>query len=153
MEFNAVSDAVDIEAGPPRGRPAGRTEHRLHLGGVDAFGIVYYTRYWDWYQHAFEELLRELGHPLPTVLEKGHGFPVVHAEIDYRRALLLDETVHCEVWPFAVGDRSLRLAGRFLDGDGELLAAASTVHVISAQDRSRVEMPAWLRDAAVAGEG
>ncbi len=123
------------------------TKRRLDMDGVDAFGIVFYARYWEWYQHAFEELLRVLGHPLPELLSNGVGFPAVHAEIDYREMLTLDDVVHCDLWPVEVGNRSLRMTAVFTNDQGREVARASTVHVVTGRDRSKPSMPAWLRDA------
>lgn len=125
-----------------------RTERRLHLDGVDAFGIVYYARYWDWYEHTFEQLLSDLGHPLAELLGEGIGFPAVHAEIDYTTAALLGDLVRCELRPVGAGGRSLRLRARFSNGDGEQLAVASTVHVATRRDRTPAALPDWLRAAA-----
>lgn len=145
MDLSVTADAA---LGPAPGHTVGRVERYLGLDGVDAFGIVYFSRYWDWYQHAFEILLEELGHPLRGLIDEGLGMPVVHADIDYRRALLLGERVTCEVWPVAAGRSSLRMAGRFTDVDGELLAVAGTVHVVTAKDALKsTEMPVWLREA------
>lgn len=134
-------------------RPAGRSHNRLHLGGVDAFGIVYYSRYWDWYQQAFEDLLRASGHPLPELLADGQGFPAVHAEIDYRRTLRLGETVDCELWAGSVGRRSLRLSARFTSGDGHILADAGTVHVSLGRNGEPRAMPEWVHGLVLTSDG
>ena len=139
-----IDVAAEDDHGPPSRSAVGRSHNRLHLGGVDAFGIVYYSHYWDWYQQAFENLLRASGHPLPEILATGQGFPVVHAEIDYRRTLRLGQTVDCELWVTSVGGRSLRLAGQFTDGEGHVLATAATVHVSLARDGGPRDMPEWV---------
>jgi len=138
---------TDQAVRPPGDGVSVSTQRRLHMDGVDAFGIVFYARYWEWYQHTFEELLRVLGHPLPELLSDGIGFPAVHAEIDYREMLTLDDVVHCHLWPVEVGNRSLRMTAVFTNDQGREVARASTVHVVTGRDRSKLSMPGWLRDA------
>lgn len=130
------------------------TEARVHFDQVDGFGIVYFARYWDWYHHAFEQLLKELGHPLSDLLREGIGFPAVHADIDYRGMLYLGDLVRCHLTVTRVGRRSIALAAQFVDDAGREVAAATTVHVAALRDGSPAKLPAWLRQAAPAtGEG
>ena len=132
----------------PTDRIVVRTERRLHLDEVDAFGIVFYARYWEWYQHTFEAFLRELGHPLEGLFAEGYGFPVAHADIDYRTMLRLGQIVRCEMWGAAVGQRSVTMNARFSNEAGAELARAKTVHVAVGSDGSPQTVPDWLRDAA-----
>ena len=124
------------------------TERRLHLDDVDGFGIVFFARYWLWHQHTFEQLLRDVGHPLESLFAENLGFPVVHADIDYRSMVRLGEIVRCRMRVAEVGDRSLTLATQFTNEAGTGLADASSVHVAVGVDGSPRTIPDWLRVVA-----
>jgi YbgC/YbaW family acyl-CoA thioester hydrolase len=143
-----VDETVAADSGSGRPRVLVSTEARVHFDQVDAFGIVYFARYWDWYHHAFEQLLSDLGHALPDLLREGLGFPAVHADIDYRGMLYLGDLVRCHLTITRVGRRSITLAGTFVDDAGRQLAEATTVHVAVLKDGSSAELPQWLRQAA-----
>lgn len=118
---------------------------RLGMDGVDAFGIVYFGRYWDWYEHTFEGLLAGAGHPLPAMLEEGVGLPVVRSEMDYRRALKLGEEVTATLTIAHVGTRSVRFQALFRDRAGDVTAEGVVVHAYTAVGMGPAEAPDWLR--------
>lgn len=121
---------------------------RLGMDGVDAFGIVYFGRYWDWYEQAFEGLLAAAGHPLEAMLERGVGLPVVHAELDYRNAIRLGDHVTATVTLERVGTRSVAFAATFDDQDGNVTAEGTVIHAYSAIGMGPADAPDWLRALA-----
>lgn len=121
---------------------------RLGMDGVDAFGIVYFGRYWDWYEQTFEGLLAAADHPLTSMLDSGVGLPVVHTEMDYRHALRLGDEVIATLTLQSVGTRSVRFAASFHDHDGNLAAEARVIHAFTAVGMGPADAPDWLRALA-----
>lgn len=138
---------MSIAEQTPTERIVEPTERRLYLDEVDAFGIVFYARYWEWHQHAFEAFLRELGHPLEGLVRRGLRLPGRHADIDDRTMLRLGQIVRCEMWAATVGERSVTMNARFGNEAGAELARAKTVHVAVGSDGSPGTVPDWLREA------
>jgi acyl-CoA thioester hydrolase len=59
-------------------------EIRVYYEDTDCGGVVYYANYLKYFERARTEFLRDRGQPLTDYMEKGLGFIVVRAEVDYR---------------------------------------------------------------------
>ncbi|MEW6616553.1 MAG: YbgC/FadM family acyl-CoA thioesterase [Thermodesulfobacteriota bacterium] len=59
-------------------------EIRVYYEDTDCGGVVYYANYLKYFERARTEFLRDRGQPLKDYMEKGIGFIVVRAEVDYR---------------------------------------------------------------------
>jgi len=121
-----------------------RSTFRLRMDGVDAFGIIFFTQYWHWCQHAIEELMEATDHPLREILDSGIGFPLVHADIDFHHPLHLSDTVVAESRLARAGKRSLHFEVVFRLGE-TVVAEARCVQVAVRRDLQPTEVPEWLR--------
>lgn len=119
------------------------------MESVDAVGIVFYAAYWAWFERAFESFIAAAsGSSWREVLESGLAVPVVHAEIDYLRPIRLSDEVTVELRLVKTGRRSIEFEARFLAEDGELVAVARTVHVVTTRgDLAAAAIPVWLIEA------
>jgi acyl-CoA thioesterase FadM len=72
------------------------------------------------------------------------AMPVVHAEIDYLRPLLLSDRVTVELRLVDTGRRSIRFEATYRDEGGEPAAIARTVHVITDRGLPTASIPDWL---------
>ena len=118
----------------------------VRLGLTDAAGVVFFARYFDMAHRAFEDLLDALGHPLPADLAHAAvGFPLVHAEADYRAPLRLGDRLAIHVTTDNVSHRSFVL-DYALVRDAETVATVRTVHAaIDVERLQAVDIPATLR--------
>lgn len=66
---------------------------RARYVDVDKMGVVYHSRYLEWFEAARTELLRFHGLPYVEIEKKGVLLPVVEAHLKYRQAVLYDEEV------------------------------------------------------------
>lgn len=119
---------------------------RLAMGDVDAFGIVFFARYWEWYEQAFEGLFAAGGHPFADLIAGGVGLPLVHAEIDYRQPLRLGDLVTAGIALRGVGGRSCRFETVFSDQEGRITAVAATVHVAAKIGMGPTPLPGWMSE-------
>jgi acyl-CoA thioester hydrolase len=60
-------------------------------------GVVYHGRYFEWFEAARTEWLRDKGMPYRQLEEEGIALPVVEAYCRYRRSVLYDELVRVVV--------------------------------------------------------
>jgi len=103
---------------------------KIYYDDTDAGGVVYYSNYFRYMEHARTEFLSELGIEIYELHEHGRLFVVARAEADYKRPAVLGDiiTVTTEV-------RDIRSASLVLGHDiirnGELLVRGSVtmVHV------------------------
>lgn len=102
---------------------------RILFIDTDASGRIHYTSLFRYFEAAEIEFFRSIGvlHDHP-----GIGFPRVHVECDYRRAICYDDRLDIEVSVGRLGNTSIQLKFRVLKDEAE--AACGNV-VIASLDR------------------
>jgi YbgC/YbaW family acyl-CoA thioester hydrolase len=99
---------------------------------IDAAGIVFYARIFDWFHDAYFAHLAAKNVDLPQVLsENTWAAPLVHAEADYHRPFRFGDRVTVEIVQGKLGEKALTLEYRiFEDRDpSTACATGTTVHV------------------------
>ena len=118
---------------------------------VDAAGIVFFARFFEWFHDAYCAALVERGIRFENVLsEKTWGFPLVHAEADYREPLGFAAPVRVDVDEVAVGESSVTVTYTVRGGadPARIHATGKTVHVCVDRATFRPRpLPPELRDA------
>ena len=64
---------------------------------VDKMGIVYYSRYFEYFEEGRTEMLKSIGLSINSIEENGILLPVVTAHCDYRKGLKLEQKTILEV--------------------------------------------------------
>lgn len=120
-------------------------EVAVRFQDVDAAGIVFFARFFDYVHGAYEGFLAAAGAPLPEVLrEKSWAAPLRHAEADYLRParygdILLIELVaaHSEQSEITLGWRATSKGQA-----GKPCAVVQTVHTfVRPDDFQRISVP------------
>ena len=118
---------------------------------VDAAGIVFYARFFEWFHDAYVAGLVARGIRFEDVLsEKAWGMPLVHAEADYKEPLGFAAPFRVDVETVVAGDRSITVTYAVRGGaDGTTLhATGKTVHVcIDRKTFRAIPLPGELRSA------
>lgn len=98
---------------------------------IDAAGIVFFARIFQYAHDAYEAWLRAIGFPIDVPIERrGYLLPLVHAEADFRDPLRpTQKGVSAELRPVAVGRTSYTIVTRLISPVGRLQATVKTVHV------------------------
>jgi len=96
---------------------------------VDAAGVLFFGRIFDYCHVAYEDLIASSG------VDRAHYFsraeylvPIVHAEADYRAVVRHGERVTIGIDVTRVGRASVHLRYRVEGPGGDLRAEATTVH-------------------------
>lgn len=118
---------------------------------VDAAGIVFFARFFEWFHDAYAALLVERGIRFEVVLaDQEWGLPLVHAEADYREPLTFAKAFRVEVESVAAGDTSITVSYAVRAGD-RVHATGKTVHVCIDRKTFRPRaLPPELRGALAA---
>jgi len=129
---------------------ATRTEVVVRFQDVDAAGIVFFARIFDYVHVAYEEFLSAVGHPLPKVLaERAWAAPLRHAEADYLEPCRFGDRLTVELVAAVVEESEISLGWR-LSGPGAAdrpKAVAQTVHTFVALPAfSRCPVPAEIAE-------
>jgi len=66
---------------------------RVRYADVDRMGVVYHSRYIEWFEAARTEMLREMGMPYKQLEDRGFLLPVIEVNCQYRSPARYDEVV------------------------------------------------------------
>ena len=112
---------------------------------VDAAGIVFFARMFDYVHAAYEEFLAAAGHPLPSVLkDKRWAAPLRHAEADYLAPARFGDSLVVELVAAHLEESEISLGWRIRaeSGSGKPTALLQTVHTfVSAENFQRTRVP------------
>lgn len=124
----------------------------IRLQHTDAAGVMFFLRIFELAHTAYEELLEEVGHPIPRDMPGApYIIPIVHTEADYRASLRIGDRVTVQVVLTKLRARAFTVAYRVEREDGELAATVQTVHVVVDPGTGRaMSMPEDLRTALAA---
>jgi 4-hydroxybenzoyl-CoA thioesterase len=85
-------------------------EHRIRVDEIDAAGIVFFARYFQWCHEAMATMLDAIeGGYASLILARRIGFPTVHAEADYKSPLRYGDAVRIDVSVETIGTSSCAL--------------------------------------------
>ncbi len=139
----------DIEASGERLH----TERRIvRFQEVDAAGIVFYARTFDFFHDAYVAFLRAHGVPLEAALRDGAWVaPLRHAEAEYLRPLRFGDAIDVSLVRIDLGDTHYSIGYR-IDLDGETACVGRTHHVtVDPATFRRAPIPPALRQALESG--
>ena len=72
--------------------------HVVRFTEVDAAGVAFFSRFFEWCHHAWEDALQgALGPWFATMRAEGWGLPMVHAAADFRRPLRLGDRLRVSI--------------------------------------------------------
>ena len=76
---------------------------KIYYKDVDKMGIVYYSRYFEFFEIARTELLKSIGLSIVSMEERGVYLPVISANCEYKVPLRLEQEgniiVHISTFP------------------------------------------------------
>jgi acyl-CoA thioester hydrolase len=105
--------------------PAIEFELPIYTFQIDFAGHVNNAVYVQWLEIGRTRLLEAAGLPIPDMLTQGSLPILASTEINYKRPLALGDSVRLRMWISELGGATARIEGRFLNGEGELVASAS----------------------------
>lgn len=114
--------------------------HVVRFSEVDAAGVAFYSRFFEWCHHAWEELLgAALGRWFAAMKADGWGLPVVHADADFRRPARLGDRLRIRLVAVSVAERGGRgrLRVRFAVEGADDVVHAEVEHVHAFIDVAR----------------
>ena len=110
-------------------KPIFETRVPIRFQDVDAAGILFFARVFDYAHDAFVSYLKQVGLPLDQSLREGLLLlPLVHAEADYQGPLRFGDDVDVSIASPEIGDKSIQLAFT-LAVDGSPRATVRVTHV------------------------
>jgi 1,4-dihydroxy-2-naphthoyl-CoA hydrolase len=130
-------------------RPAGAFSERrsVRFQDVDAAGIVFFGRVFEYFHDIYVSLLATAGHPLDTVLrERRWSAPLRHAEADYLRPLAFGDAIEVAIVRAHVEATEVVLGYQIQKESGDVAAIGQTVHTfVEPTTFRRIDIPDDLR--------
>lgn len=84
-------------------------ERKIFLKDTDVTGVIYFGALLQYALEAFEVFLHEKDFKLADMFSKGHLFPVVHAEADYKAPLRVGDGITIKLFLSHLGQKSFTL--------------------------------------------
>lgn len=116
---------------------------RVLYAHTDKMGIVYYGRYFEYFEAGRNDFLRKLGYPYTKIEKQGFILPVIEASSKYFSPALYDDEIILHTILKSVPTVRIRLEYYIENGHSEKLAEGHTVHsFVSEATRKPIRPPA-----------
>ncbi|MEE9225671.1 MAG: thioesterase family protein [Bacteroidota bacterium] len=111
---------------------------RVRYADTDQMRMVYYGKYFEYFEQGRTDLLRELGVPYSEIEKMGYHLPVVEAYARYRRPAGYDDLIEVKSMVKELPSTRVRIDYEVRrDGDSEILAEGYTVHLFVSAGNGR----------------
>jgi acyl-CoA thioester hydrolase len=114
---------------------------------------VYYSRFFEYFEHARSDLMRSIGLPYPQLEEMGLLLPVIEAHASYKRPVHYDDLIQVVTYfrekPVARARLDYEV---FREGESDLIADGYTIHsFVNAATGRPTRAPAQFLEAVEEG--
>jgi acyl-CoA thioester hydrolase len=105
------------------------TKVRVRYADTDQMKMVYYARYFEYFEESRSDLLRLIGMPYPEIERIGYFLPVIEAHAQYLRPARYDDLLVVRAMVKEIPQARIRIEYELInDATRELLATGHTVH-------------------------
>lgn len=105
------------------------TQIRVRYADTDQMKMVYYGKYFEYFEHARSELLRSIGLPYSEIEKAGTWLVVVEAQARYKHSARYDDLITVETTVEETPVARVRINYRvFGDSEKEPMVEGYTVH-------------------------
>ena len=121
---------------------------RVYWEDTDAGGVVYHSRYVNFFERARTEWLRDRGiHQAELVAEANIVFAIRSMDIDFTRAARMDDELDVTVEAVEIGRSRMTMDQHMTRcSDGQRIASARvTAACLQADSFKPTRMPEWIR--------
>ena len=101
---------------------------RVYYRDVDQMGIVYYTRYLEYFEAARTELLRSIGVDVTRIEQLGYFLPVVSCNCEYKKPAKFDNELEIITQIIEMPRSTMKIEYEALNAKKDLLATGYTEH-------------------------
>ena len=117
---------------------------RVYYRDVDQMGIVYYTRYLEYFEAARTELLRSIGLDVTKIEQMGYFLPVISCHCDYKKSAKFDDELDIITRINELPRSSMKIEYEVFNSVKKLLVTGYTVHSFIKSNGKAVKPPKVL---------
>mgnify|MGYP006128229097 FL=1 len=120
---------------------------KIYYKDVDQMGIVYYSRYFEYFEESRTELLASIGLGVTGIEEKGIMLPVISSHCDYSKGAMFEQEITIRASIASIPRSKLHIDYRvFLDDYTETLVNGYTEHAFVNDKGVAVRAPRSILD-------
>ena len=122
-------------------------DHRVKIfyKDVDQMGIVYYSRYFEYFEEARTELLSSIGLGVTDVEKKGIMLPVISSHCDYLKGARFEQTIIIRTSISTEPRSKLQIDySVFIEDEKEPIATGYTEHAFVNDKGADVRVPKMI---------
>jgi acyl-CoA thioester hydrolase len=112
--------------------PSFSCSKKIFYKDIDQMGLVYYSRYFEFFEEARTELLEIMGVKVTAIEDLGYFLPVISAKCDYKEGAKLEDViiVKTALQPI-IGIKLKIIYEVYRKADNHLLVTGHTLHVFT----------------------
>ena len=105
------------------------TPIRIRYADTDQMKVVYYGKFFEYFEQGRSDLMRSIGLPYPEVEAMGLILPVIEAHATYKQSAKYDDLINVVTYLRESPVAKVRIDYEvFRDGENDLLADGYTIH-------------------------
>ena len=118
---------------------------KVYYKDVDQMGIVYYSRYLEYFEQARTELLSSIGLDVTNIEKEGIRLPVVTSHCDYKKGAHLEDNLRIKTSIFKTPRAKLKINYKVLSPDyNNLFAEGYTIHAFIKGNGKPTKIPSKI---------
>lgn len=119
---------------------------KVYYKDIDQMGIVYYSRYFEFFEEARTEMLSSIGLDYSNVEENGAMLPVIEAHCEYKKGATFSQDIIVKTYIRELPKVKIKFEYKICPaGSDEILLTGYTVHASTNLEGKPVKMPKYIR--------
>ena len=115
---------------------------KVYYKDVDKMGIVYYSRYFEYFEEARTELLDSIGLDVTSIEKEGVELPVVESHCEYLKGAMFEQKLTVKASIKDIPRSRLKISYNvFQNHSEEILARGYTIHAFINQSGKATRVP------------
>ena len=120
---------------------------KIYYKDVDQMGIVYYSRYYEYFEEARTELLASIGLDVMEVEKRGITLPVISSHCDYKRGAKFEQNILVKTSIDSIPKSKLRIDYFvFIENEKDFIVNGYTEHAFVNKGGQAVRAPKMILD-------
>ena len=119
---------------------------KVYYKDIDQMGIVYYSRYFEYFEEARTEMLSSIGLDYSNIEENGAMLPVIEAHCEYKKGAMFSQDIIVKTYIRELPKVKIKFEYKICPaGSDEILLTGYTVHACTNLKGKPVKMPKYIR--------
>ena len=121
---------------------------KVYYKDVDKMGVVYYARYFEYFEAARTELLQSISLDVTTIENEGYYLPVITSHCDYKSGANFEDELLVKLAINKPPKSTMKIDYEvYRSSNEELLVSGYTIHAFTDQSGKAVKPPKRLLEA------